>query len=547
MTTEATTARAIDERLEEAIGCLDEAREELLGKDGVIGVGYGPKERGGQIVEDEVAIVVYVVEKKDRDVLDPDDVVPPTFGRLPTDVVAIGRRTTARPARDDYMWVDWALVTERNPLRDVNLAPTVDFDLDDVAIIEIDDSFVTGGVIDLAKASKRFLASHPDIFDFITFFVDTASGLPGQGSFHSGVYNKTKGINYYAGSNLDRRSGFGSKKLQAVHVISGLNNYTMLQECGHMWCAFVRNRDTATSPNRFDLLISESGQGLFHWGRFHDNNHSPMDYDGIDWHPLGPTTFQLAAVGDDFFHFCPLDLYLMGLIPASSVGSFYVIQNPSGTTGVITGTRKVITVQNVIWAEGAREPAYPNTQRGWKDAFVVLTKDSSAARSYAEQVSLLRREFTWQFFKATRFFGRVDTALTTAALPGISGVRVATDDDAVVVGWKTNVPTKGRVNYSTLSNAFQRDRARALADRRGAQRPGPALAVRAGDARDLAAGPRPRRGARRRLRRGPHEVRRRFARRHERSHLPAQRSHLLRSVHRVHLRSLPARSISHSR
>ena len=98
MTTE-TTARAIDERLEEAIGCLDEAREELLGKNGVIGVGYGPKERGGEIVEDEVAIVVYVVEKKDRDVLDPDDVVPPTFGRLPTDVVAIGRRTTARPAR----------------------------------------------------------------------------------------------------------------------------------------------------------------------------------------------------------------------------------------------------------------------------------------------------------------------------------------------------------------------------------------------------------------------------------------------------------------
>lgn len=461
MTKTAAARAAIDKRLDEAIESLDDARDELLAKDGVIGVGYGPKERDGEIVDGEVAIVVYVAKKKAKDELKPADLVPPTIGNIPTDVVELGSRTDGRSAGDDRMWVDFALVHERNPLRDVNIEPAVDFDLDDVAIVEIDNTFVTGNTIDLAKASKRFLAGHPDIFDFITFFVDTASGLPGQGSFHSGVYNKTTGINYYAGSNLDRRSAFGSTKLQAVHVISGLNNYTMLQECGHMWGAYTRNRDTATSPRLYDLLISSTGQGIFHWGRFFDNNHSPMDYDGIDWHELGPTTFQLAAVGDDFFHFCPLDLYLMGLCPASSVGSFYVIQNPSGNSGVTSGTRKVITVQNVIWAEGPRNPAYPNTQKLWKDAFVVLTKDTANARGYAEQVAALRRKFTWQFFKATRFLGRVDTALSAGALPTISGVRVATDDDAVVVGWKTNIATKGRVNYSTLASAFQRDRAHA--------------------------------------------------------------------------------------
>jgi hypothetical protein len=462
MTETATATRAsIDERLDEASERLDEARKELLAKDGVIGVGYGPKERGGSLVEGEVAIVVYVAEKRDKDALEPDDVVPATIGNIPTDVVEIGGRTTGRSAGDDRMWLDYALLHERNPFKDVNLEPAVDFDLDDVAIVQIDNTFLSGNSIDLAKASKRFLASHSDIFDFITFFVDTASGLPGQGSFHSGVSNKTSGINYYGGSNLDRRSAFGSSKLLAVHVISGLNNYTMLQECGHMWGAYVRNRDTATSPRRYDLLISSSGQGLFHWGRFFDNDHSPMDYDGIDWHELGPTTFQLAAVGDDFFHYCPLDLYLMGLCPASSVGSFYVIQNPSGTTGVISGTKKLMTVQNVIWSEGERNPAYPNTQKLWKDAFVVLTKDTANARTYAEQVAALRRRFTWQFYKATRFFGRIDTALRAGALPAISAVTVATDDDTVVVGWKTTLPTKGRVNYATSSAAFQRDRAHA--------------------------------------------------------------------------------------
>lgn len=456
------TSPAVDERLNEAIERLDEAREELLAKDGVIGVGYGPKEREGEIVKGEVAIVVLVTEKKGEDALKPDDIVPPTIGNVPTDVVEIGRRTNPRLARIDNMVTDFAKLHELNPNKDVNLEPEVDFDLDDVAIVQIDDTFVTQGKIDLAKASKRLLASHPDVFDFITFFIDTASGLPGMGSFHRGVYNKTTGINYYAGSNLDQQSSYGSSKLLAVHVISGLNNYTMLQESGHMWGAYVRNRDTATSPRRTDLLISPSGQGMFHWGRLFDDDHSPMDYDGIDWHPLGPSTFQSAGVGDDFFHYCPLDLYLMGLCPASSVGSFYVIQNASGTSGVITGTRKQMSVQNVVWAEGTRNPAYPNTQKLWKDAFVVLTKDTAGARGYAEQVAEFRREFTWQFYKATRFFGRIDTALRAGAtLPAITGVRVATDDDKAVVGWKTTLPTKGRVNYATSPTAFQRDRAHA--------------------------------------------------------------------------------------
>ena len=62
------TSPAIDERLDEAIERLDEAREDLLRKDGVIGVGYGPKERQGEIVKGEMAIVVLVTGKKDEDV-----------------------------------------------------------------------------------------------------------------------------------------------------------------------------------------------------------------------------------------------------------------------------------------------------------------------------------------------------------------------------------------------------------------------------------------------------------------------------------------------
>lgn len=449
--------KASDEALERCTDHLEDARKAFIDFAGVIGVGYGDKETKGKIREDQPSIVVYVMEKKPEDALSEKEIIPKLFHGVPTDVVVPGQRAHPRHNGIDSMWIDWGKVHDLNPAREVELAPLASSDVDDVAVLEIDDSFVTNGRIDWVKTTKRFLDNHPDVFDFVTFYVHTASGLPGQGSFHSGIYNKTKGINYYAGHTLDRRSTFGTSKLQAFLSIGWFGNYVMLQEFGHMWGAFVRNRDAATSSLRHDLLISSSGQGLFHWGRFFDNDHSPMDYDGVDWQALGGSYFKSHGIGDDYFHFCPLDLYLMGLTSKNQVGTFYVIQSPSASSGTITGTRKNITTQNVIWAEGARDPAYPATQKDWKVAFVALTKDASSAGSFVKQVAKQRREFTWQAYKGTRYLGRVDTTLRRfMAFPDIRDIAVSVDDDSVIIGWKTNVSTKGRVNYATTAGAFKR-------------------------------------------------------------------------------------------
>lgn len=450
----------VSERFDACIECVEEARKKFLAQDGVVGVGYGLKERGGATMEDEPSIIVYVLEKKPRKKIDKDELIPAKFKGVVTDVVELGKRPHPRHNDQDRMWVDWEKIHSLNPSANVNLMPRADVDVDDVAILEIDDTYVSSGNIDWAKVTKRFLVDHPDVFDFVTYYIDTSTGLPGQGSFHSGIYNKTTGINYYAGSNLDRRSTFGSTKLQAFLSIGWIGNYVLLQEFGHMWGAYTRNRDTATSPRRYDLLISSSGQGIFHWGRFFDNDHSPMDYDGIDWQALGGNRYQSHGIADDYFHFCPLDLYLMGLTRSSQVGSFYAIQSPSANSGTITGTRKNMSVQNVIWAEGPRNPAYPNTQRQWKQAFIVLTKDARRSRTFANQVAAQRREFNWQAYKAMRYLGNVDTTLTrTSTFPRIRDISVSVDDNRVIVGWKTNVRTKGRVNYALSSGAFRRDQA----------------------------------------------------------------------------------------
>ncbi|GJL49174.1 MAG: hypothetical protein NPIRA01_04010 [Nitrospirales bacterium] len=450
----------LNRKYDHCIEHLEDAQAAFMQLEGVIGVGYGPKEQEGRINEDNPSFIIYVQEKKVEHDLDPKQLAPAEFRGIPTDVVEPGHRL--HPFYNDYdkRWMDWGKIHRENPQHEIHIEPQADFDLDHVAVLEIDDSFVTGSNIDFAKATKRFLNNHPDAFDFITFYVDTSTGLPGQGSFHSGIYNKTSGLNYYAGSNLDRRSDFDTNKLLAFHSISGFGNYVLLQETGHMWGAFVRNRDTQGGANKYDLLIGPTGQGKFHWGRFFDNDHSPMDYDGIDWTPLGGNQFSSHSIGDDYFHFCPLDLYLMGLISKSQVGSYYVIQTPSANNGTITGTRKNMAVQNVIWAEGERNPAYPNTQKVWRQAFVVLTKDTRSSRTFAEQVAEKRREFTWQFYKATRYLGKVDTTLRSfTSFPVIRDISVSIDDNRAIVGWKTNLQAKGRVNYATTSAAFRRDQA----------------------------------------------------------------------------------------
>ena len=61
------------------------AREHFSNFPGVAGVAFGQK-RVGTEYQDNVAIVIYVIEKKDEAEIPPDQVIPPSFEGYPTDV-----------------------------------------------------------------------------------------------------------------------------------------------------------------------------------------------------------------------------------------------------------------------------------------------------------------------------------------------------------------------------------------------------------------------------------------------------------------------------
>ena len=409
----------------EFTNALNKAREELIQLPGVLGVGYGIKEKDGKSTG-EAAIVVFVKEKKSLPALDPKERIPETFLGVKTDVVELGRREQEGHDDSDMMFVDFAKIHREN-LPNIEKAksrnPPKHTDFGNLAVVVDDGALVTGGTIDYIHAFEIFRDTHLDVYDFLIFFSDTASGMPFTGSFHNGIFNATSGINYYAGDSYDNRAAWGTTKLLAFNVISpGAwswpgNMGTILQEVGHYWGAFERFKHYETeAADHMDLLIGPVPQGLYHWGRYFDNSHSPMDYDGVDWTDGESGNFTMHSIDNDDFHYCNLDLYNMGLLAPSEVGPLRIIKDPhppSPPATTVYGGLQELTVQNVIWAHGPRNPDHTTAQRLFKTACIILTKDvDSAAANVVPVLDDVRRELTWQYHKATGFRGKLDTTIT---------------------------------------------------------------------------------------------------------------------------------------
>jgi hypothetical protein len=95
-----------------------EARKAFLAFRGVVGVGYGPKERGGK-VEVWQAIVVLVEQKLPRNEVPPGELIPESFRGVPTDVRVPRLTPNAASGRGelcltDYQWIDWDTIHRRH-------------------------------------------------------------------------------------------------------------------------------------------------------------------------------------------------------------------------------------------------------------------------------------------------------------------------------------------------------------------------------------------------------------------------------------------------
>ena len=218
---------------------------------------------------------------------------------------------------------------------------------------------------------QRFYELFPDDFDFIAVisqvrtprnrslqFVRNATTGTGRALFDNGaVYGSESRllaiINYPIDSSFD---------------LAGRN---LSHEIGHQWMAFLSN--AALKP------------GIAHWPI------SDLAY-GVTGFSLpggagGEFPFRLVRRGNGDYRvrlterpraYNPLELYLMGLVPAAEVPDFFVFENQDQRDqlvdgGVLEGPVEVLSIDDVIAENGPREPGVGDAQTEFAMATIVLS------------------------------------------------------------------------------------------------------------------------------------------------------------------------------
>jgi hypothetical protein len=306
---------------------------------------------------------------------------------------------------------------------------------------------VVGGqqTLDWVAIYQLLRGSFGDHYDFMSCYLDVASGMINIGSASASIYNDASGIGRWTATNgFNERPTWGTNKLShwVYHStnLASIPLTTVLHEIGHRWLAYVNYADTNPGPAQrllHDDWIWNPGQQGVHWGRWLDNQNSCMDYDQAEWADNGNGTFNridrdpTVAAQDDWFGYAPLDQYLMGLIPAVQVPSFKIIRSPTpalsevGPMNVPTGpytpnpSALTITIAQIINQRsdepapfsGPRNPPHFSSQRLFHEAVVVVTKNTTTAGTFIPGTDDLRKRAGPKFRRATSGRAMIDSSL----------------------------------------------------------------------------------------------------------------------------------------
>lgn len=207
----------------------------------------------------------------------------------------------------------------------------------------------------------------------------------------------------------------------------------VLQELGHRWCCYLR--EGFGDADDTELLGRTDG----HWSYFLDTGGSPMEGNAWSWDGATTFTSRTAAVyaaNDLATPFSPLDLYVMGLVPANAVPPSFLIRTPdaSGQTDffgnpilstsppefahdvTISGERHDVTTTGVIAVNGARAPT--SWDGDYRIAFLLVVQPGE------EEDQTLRTQMAYTVSRAQEIWASATggrSALRNMTLPRVGG------------------------------------------------------------------------------------------------------------------------------
>lgn len=287
------------------------------------------------------------------------------------------------------------------------------------------ESFRAENGLDTVAVARKFYATHGDDYQQLVIF--TSQRLVGSNTFayEQTVHNTDAGIGV---GGEDRSAEYGSRgRLESFLTMDAISKYpddlsrrflgedsalsVLAHEVGHRWLVNARFRDGSTTSG--ELL----GRDEVHWSFFADTDGSFLE--GNDIEPQSDGRFRTAGAS---LRYSALDQYLMGLRSAAEVPPFFLVRGPSGIadtdpgrsprTGVsFSGTRKDVTIDDVVAALGARRPAGAPWGAPFRQAFVYVSVGGPPDPAAIEKVERIRA--AWPAFFAAGVDGRgaVDAGL----------------------------------------------------------------------------------------------------------------------------------------
>jgi uncharacterized protein (TIGR03437 family) len=231
--------------------------------------------------------------------------------------------------------------------------------------------------------TKRFYSLFPDDFDMLNIVYQ---GSVFQNRTHTVVLNQVQGI----GAGLTNATAtFGSAgKLLGVSrfpidsffdVDQGrFGGRGFIHETGHQWLSYLP--DTLLVGGIPHWPLSDLATGIM---GFSDSvNRQGLGISG-DFFPEGANFRLSLRYGIPQLTFKDLELYLMGMVPPSAVGSHFVFRNQNQlnrltTGGLLDGPVDTFTVNDVIARNGPRVPNSAGAQKTFRMATLYLTLDRLA-------------------------------------------------------------------------------------------------------------------------------------------------------------------------
>jgi hypothetical protein len=274
-----------------------------------------------------------------------------------------------------------------------------------------------------AEMTRRFYALFPDVFDFLAVVEQVQST---NNRNYVRVRNRVRGIGLALTNDTENRGSASRLQGTIQFPIDGffdLGETAAIHEIGHAFMNFLNGTAMASGVPHWPL--SSAAYGIMGASQGPSRQGVSFPYRLV---PLGNGDHRTEAT-DPPTAFNDLELYMMGLAPASEVGAHivFVDQNQNPATGLLRGPVVPFTIDSLVARPGARDPAYPAAPNSFRVGTIVLSAgrlltademaffDHMAARGEATTplpfTSGLVRGTTKPFYVATAQRGRLTTVV----------------------------------------------------------------------------------------------------------------------------------------